>query len=186
MRVYVLAVCIFGMFFSSLLCLAQTHQTPLPGENSGPAAIAFEHFPSRMHAFIWRNWPLVERKRLAAVLDTMVENVDKIAFSMGLPPQGEISPYWQSSRGYITVLKRNWHLLPYEQLIEVLGTDRENLAYSLREDDFLFIKLGSVKPQCELLKYAEPTAEQNHRAAQIAECVKQELGEKWYTSPEEP
>ncbi|MCL2304381.1 MAG: alpha-amylase family protein [Planctomycetaceae bacterium] len=182
MQSYRIVVCLLLLLFT-IPCFGQV---PLPGEGTGPIALSFDHFPSRMHAFVWRNWPLVPSERLAAVLGTTTENVEKVARSVGLPPQEEISPYWQSSRGYITVLKRNWHLLPYEQLVELLGTDREQLAYSLREDDFLFIKLGSIKPQCEPLRYAEPTAEQKRRAAQIAGCVRRELGENWYTTPEEP
>ena len=179
-------VCVLLILLTSHCIAGETVQVPLPGEGTGPAALSFDHFPSRMHTFIWRNWPLVEHERLAAVLGTTVANVEKVAHSMGLPAQGEISQYWQSSRGYITVLKRNWHLLPYDQLVELLGTSREELAYSLREDDFLFIKLGSIKPQCEPLKYVEPTAEQNRRAAQIDECVRRELGENWYATSEEP
>jgi len=181
-----IAVCLVLLLLTSRGVATETAQVPLPGEGTGPVALTFDHFPSRLHTFVWRNWPLVQSERLAAVLGTTAENVEKVARSMGLPPQGEISPYWQSSRGYITVLKRNWHLLPYDQLVELLGTDREELAYSLREDDFLFIKLGSLKPQCEPLKYAEPTTEQNRLATQIARWVKRELGENWYTAPEEP
>jgi len=181
-----IVVFLFLLFMANCNFAAETDPVPLPGEGTGPVALSFDHFPSRMHAFVWRNWSLVEGRRLAAVLNTTTENVEKVARSMGLPPQGKISPYWQSSRGYITVLKRNWHLLPYDQLIEVLGTDRHALADSLQEDDFLFIKLGSIKPQCEPLKYIEPTDEQNRRAAQIAETVRRELGENWYTMPEEP
>ena len=186
MPTYRIVAFIFLLLLSCHCMASETGPVPLPGEGTGPAAMSFDHFPSRMHAFVWRNWPLVERERLAAVMDTTAANVDKVARSMGLPEQGEISPYWRSSRGYITVLKRNWHLLPYDQIVELLGTTREELAYSLREDDFLFIKLGSLKPQCEPLKYIEPTAEQNRRALQIAECVRRELGENWLTMPEEP
>ena len=186
MRSCRIVVCVFLLLLASFGFASNTGQIPMPGEGTGPAALSFDHFPSRMHAFVWRNWPLVERERLADVLETSIENIDRVAHSMGLPPQGDISPYWQSSRGYITVLKRNWHLLPYDQIVKLLDTDREQLAYSLREDDFLFIKLGSIKPQCERLLYAEPTSEQNRRAAQIAECLRLELGENWYATSEEP
>ena len=44
---------------------------------AGPAkpALAFPHFPDRLHAFIWRNWGLVPADRLAAVLGTTADNV---------------------------------------------------------------------------------------------------------------
>ena len=82
---------------------------------------------------------------------------------MGLPPQVAILPEWQD-KGYITVLRRNWHLLPYEQLTTLLGLSREQLRFSLMEDDFLYIKLGSVKPKCTPLLYATPTAEETAAA----------------------
>jgi hypothetical protein len=158
----------------------------LPGAEGGPAAITFDHFPSRLHTFIWRNWTVVPEARLAKVLETPVENVRRIATSLGLPPQGTISPLWESSQGYITILRRNWHLLPYGQLLVLLNQTPEQLAESLREDDFLYIKLGSIKPHCEPLRFTEPTEEQHKQAAQIAAWLKEELGNDWTTAPEEP
>ena len=40
------------------------------------------------------------------------------------------------TRGYITLIRRNWHLLPYEQLLELVEMTPEQLAFTLREDDF--------------------------------------------------
>src|SRR5687767_8574918 len=37
---------------------------PLP-EGNAPPALSFPHFPDRQHAFVWRNWGLVEPGRLA-------------------------------------------------------------------------------------------------------------------------
>ncbi len=66
----------------------------------------------------------------------------------------------QRRRSALTVIRRNWHLLPYDQLLALLGWTARQLAYTLREDDFLFIKLGSVKPPCEPLHlYSPPGAE---------------------------
>ena len=45
-----------------------------------------------------------------------------------------------------------WHLLPYDQLIELLETDADELAILLREEDFLDIKL-QAKPDCEKLSW---------------------------------
>ena len=50
-----------------------------------------------------------------------------------------------NARGYVTLIRRNWHLLPYDQLLELLGMTPEQLAFTLREDDYLWIKLGSLK-----------------------------------------
>jgi len=88
-----------------------------------------------LHAFVWRNWELVPIEALARVVGTSVANVAEIASAMGLPKQPRITKD-QQRRSYITVIKRNWHLLPYEQLLDLLGWNAEQLAYTLREDDF--------------------------------------------------
>lgn len=44
-----------------LLCawLACSAAADLPA-GSAPKALEFEHFPDRLHAFVWRNWNVVE------------------------------------------------------------------------------------------------------------------------------
>ncbi|MBX7255192.1 MAG: hypothetical protein K1Y02_02430 [Candidatus Hydrogenedentes bacterium] len=74
---------------------------------------------------------------------------------MGLGPQPKITPDIEQ-RSYITVIRRNWHLLPYDQLLQLLGWSEKQLAYALREDDFLYVKLGMLKPKCDPLKYEQP------------------------------
>jgi hypothetical protein len=39
--------------------------------------------------------------------------------------------------------------LPYAQLLTLLDKTPERLAFTLREDEFLWITLGSLKPRCE-------------------------------------
>ena len=82
-------------------------------------ALDASHFPDREHAFVWRNWTLVEPECLAAVLDTSIDNVLRMARSMGLP-QGRQVCTRMSQRGQMTLLRRNWHLLPYKQLLVLL------------------------------------------------------------------
>jgi hypothetical protein len=133
---------------------------------SSPAPIELRHFPSRMHALVFRNWNLVEVRRIAEVLQTTAENIAIVAESMGLPPQRGIPPEYRQ-RLYISIIKRNWHLLSYDQLLVLLDMSEDQLAHTLREDDFLWSKLGMLKPKCERITYAEPTEEQRRRAAQI-------------------
>lgn len=113
-----------------------------------PYSLEVQHFPDQLHTFIWRNWYLIPYGRLAKVVGTSEDNIRQIAFSMGLPQQPLISEE-QLSRSYITVIKRNWHLLPFDQLLELLDWTPEKLDFILKEDDFLFIKLGSAKPECD-------------------------------------
>ncbi|MEE1277588.1 MAG: hypothetical protein UHE86_00815, partial [Acutalibacteraceae bacterium] len=71
------------------------------------------HFPTRMQAFVFRNWETVDKERLAKVLRVDVATVEKIASDMGLPAQSDLSQWM--TRGYITIIKQNWHILPYSQ-----------------------------------------------------------------------
>ena len=148
----------------------------LPGEKGTTLAVEYSYFPSRQHAFVFRNWTLVPADRLAKVLETTVQNVSALASSMGLPPQGNIEPQWNSSKGYITLIRSNWNLLNYEQLLTLLGTTRKELAWRLKEDDFLYVKLGNFKPLCPPLVYETPDKKTEAKAAEILTWVK-EIGE---------
>ncbi len=173
--------CIVATFvaFSQLAAWAEE---PLP-VGSHPTALETPHFPSRLHAFVWRNWQLVPVDLLAKVLGTTGEKVESIANSMGLPIPSEQSQ--MRKRGYITLIRRNWHLLPYDQLLTLLDMTSEELAHTLREDDFLFVKLGRLKPKCEPLQYQEPDATARHRASEIKRLVKHHFGDL-ATTPAEP
>jgi hypothetical protein len=119
---------------------------------------------------------LVETGRLAQVLDTTESNVERIALGLGLPPAGRVDGT-MLTRGYITLIRRNWHLLPYDQLLTLLGWDAERLAYTLKEDDFLWVKLGGLKPKCAPLHYTPPTPETTARAAEIRQLVSESFSE---------
>lgn len=139
-------------------------------EGSAPPALEVLHFPSRLHTYVWRNWSLVPIDRMAAAIDAKPEELLGIAHSMGLKEAPTISED-QIRRSYITVIRRNWHLLPYPQLLKLLDWTEEKLAYTLREDDFLWVKLGLLKPKCAPLAYVPPTPEQDARAKEIAQIA---------------
>ncbi|HPY50787.1 MAG TPA: hypothetical protein PLO68_13030, partial [Sedimentisphaerales bacterium] len=141
----------------------------LPTGGARPA-IPLKHFPDRLHAFVWRNWELISLERMAEVLGTTPENVREIGLAMGLPPHVR-PPAAYLQRGYITIIRRNWHLLPYEQLLDLLGWPRERLAYALKEEDFLWHKLGDLKPQVEPALYRDLTPSERERTRRIRELV---------------
>ena len=180
-----LTFCITWLCGPLLCALAQAAVADaiLP-EGSAPAALVSRYFPDRVHEFVWRNWQVVEPAKLAAILKTSVENVQTLAGSMGLPPAGTIPPEMKS-RGYITLIRRNWHLLPYDQLLTLLDMTPERLAFALREDDFLWIKLGSLKPKCEPIHYQAPDEAARRRADEIRRVVEQEFGAE-LLGPAEP
>ncbi|MCX7008869.1 MAG: hypothetical protein NTY53_16765 [Kiritimatiellaeota bacterium] len=110
--------------------------------------------------------------RLAEVVKAQPDDILHLGKSMGLAEPPRITAN-QQRRSYITVIRRNWHLLPYGQLLALLGWSPEQMAFVLREDDFLYHKLGQLKPRCEPLLYAPPTAETAQRAAAIAAVVRE-------------
>ncbi len=168
-----------GILIAATLSSAAT--SVLPTGNS-PAPVEFKHFPDRVHTFVWRNWEMVALERMAEVLDTTPEKVRAIGESMGLPPHRRPPAEYQQ-RGYITIIRRNWHLLPYEQLLQLLGWDAEKLAFTLREDDFLWVKLGNLKPACATLRYTEPTEAVRQRCEQIKAVVTSHFADQFATPP---
>ena len=51
------------------------------------------------------------------------------------------------------------------------------LAHTLREDDFLYYKLGQLKPKCTPLVYEEPDEVARRRAAEIKQVVQKHFGD---------
>ena len=133
--------------FLSAMQLPPTSDTP---------AVSYTHFPTQTHAFVWRNWQLVETERMADTIGAQPEDIVRMGEAMGLGSPPKISPEIRK-RAYISIIRRNWHILPYEQMMALLQMSEEELAFTLREDDFLYIKLGSKKPSCEPIIYTEPT-----------------------------
>lgn len=169
MTIYLRTIIIAATLLLTSVSYAQ--QIAIPGENGRKEAIDYDYFPHRQYTFVWRNWTVVPKDKIAQILSTSVENVEALATSMGLPAEQSVEPEWATTRGYITVLRRNWHLLPYEQLTQLLGMSREELKFRLIEDDFLFTKLGKIKPYCQPLSYVEPTVEMKAHATRIASEV---------------
>ena len=134
-----------------------------------PEPVPLPHFRNRLHAFIWRNWSLVPAETLAKVINATPAQVRAFAQSMGLAQPPRITRE-QLERSSLTIIRRNWHLLPYGQLLTLLGWSEEQLAYALREDDFLYVKLGSLKPRCAPLRY-----DNSEDASRIREIVDAEF-----------
>ncbi len=153
-------------------------------KGSDPLPVAIPHFPDRLHAFVWRNWTLVSIEKMALVLGAKRGDILRLGRGMGLPKPLPVTRQ-QERRSYITVIRRNWHLLPYEQLLTLLGWTAEEMAYTLREEDFLYIKLGSLKPKCEPLKFTSSDPLTLGKVETIARMMKEEFPEGGPT-PKEP
>ncbi len=151
--------------------LAVTSLLPM---GNAPAPAPFPHFPDRLHTYVWRNWQLVPAERMASVVSATPDDIVRMGRSMGLTGPPRITPQ-QSRRSALTIIRRNWHLLPYSQLLQLLGWSEQEMAFSLREDDFLFIKLGSAKPQCAPIVYRAPDEKVRQREQQIAAIMRREF-----------
>ena len=151
-----------------------TNVDVFPLGQSQPAIID-KHFPTRLHEFVWRNWETVSAERMAKTVGTTAEKIREIGLSMGLPGKIRNVEEFQP-RGYVTIIRHNWHLLPYEQMLTLLDWDAKKLTFHLNEDDFLFIKLGNFKPTCEPIKYAEPDEAVKKRCAEIKAIVTSHFG----------
>jgi hypothetical protein len=144
---------------STLLMLALATYAQLP-DTPKASALTVAHFASPEHAFVWRNWQLVPTERMAGVLGCSEDDVRKVGKAMGLSDPPAISAE-QWERSYITIIRRNWHLLPYSQMTQLLGWSSEQLAFTLQEDDFLYVKLGLLKPECPPLRFSTPLPGKN-------------------------
>jgi hypothetical protein len=147
---------------------------PRTARAQAPQPIPEPHFPSRLHQFVWRNWELANLDRMAAVVKAAPEQLRRMGESMGLPAKPQLSDD-QLRRIYISVIRQNWHLLPFEQIIELLNWSREKLEFTLKEDDFLDVKLGP-KPACERVEYREPAQDERRRAAEMRRTIVSALG----------
>ena len=130
------------------------------------------HFPTEYQALIFRLWEMVDYRKIAEVIETSEENVLQAAGDLGLGLQKD-THQWKT-RGYISILRAVWNLLPYEQIYRLLDWDRERLAYVLKEDDFLMGKLGE-KCDCPTVRYRELTKEERIQTAGIKETMLRDI-----------
>ncbi len=128
------------------------------------------HFPTRMHAAVFRLWETVEKSTIAKALELPLSTIEKAATDMGLPKQGNLEQW--KNRGYITTLRNAWHLLSYEQILTLLEWDEDKLATKLVEEDSIDIKLGSFKPYCEPIREENLSPEQEEQLKNIKQIMK--------------
>ena len=125
-----------------------------------PAALTFPHFPNPVCCFLFRNWNIVPLAKLAGLIGATPAQLRELAMRMGLPPADDRHAAAWRSRGYCTIIRQNWHLLTEAQLLELLELSAGELEHMLKEDDFLWAKLGYLKPAAIPLGYRPPSAEE--------------------------
>ena len=158
--------------------------TDLPAGNA-PQPVQLPHFPTRFQAVLWRNWGLVPPEKLAQLLQCTVDNILKSAEELGLPVPPEVNPKWVT-HGYLTLIRNNWHLLPYSQILQLLDWTPEKMAYTLKEEDFFWHKLGQLKPECKEVFYRELSEEEKAATARIREIMAKYFGSKELLYQDQP
>ena len=128
-----------------------------------------DNFPTKWQAVIFRNYGLVSTDKIAKTLGCDVATVERESARLGLKNVA-YDENWEK-RGYITLIRNNWFLLPYAQILTLLDITEEKLDFYLEKEDFLAVKLGSFKPQCAEVRYAPLTREEIEKTAIIADVV---------------
>lgn len=146
-------------------------------QGSSPDRLEYPHFPTLYQLVIWRNLNLVPMERIAKTLECSVEQVKSAALAMGLTVDESLTGLFLE-RGFQTIIRRNWDILPYEQILDLLEWTPEQLAYILKEDDFFWVKLGFGKPRCAPVKYAPLTPAQQERTAEIHKVMESCFGDE--------
>ena len=103
--------------------MAQEKSGPLRTEDlpcgDSPVPVELPHFPARWQAVIWRNWGLVPVSRLAAVLRMSERTAKTEAARLGLDPEEPVQSRW-CTHCYLSVIRSNWNLLDYGQILQLL------------------------------------------------------------------
>ena len=79
--------------------------------------------PTAWQTVIFRNFGYVKTERIAEVLGCDALTVNSEAARLGLRDFGYADDFEKS--GYITIIRNNWFLLPYDQLMTLLGIDEK-------------------------------------------------------------
>ena len=122
--------------------------------------------PTAWQTVIFRNYGYVRTERIASTLLCDADTVKAEAERMGLVDRGYAEDFEKS--GYITIIRNNWFLLPYNQLMTLLGINEARLDFILEKDDFLSVKLGNFKPECPEVYYVPLTEEQREATERAA------------------
>lgn len=129
------------------------------------------NFPTLWQTVIFRNYAYVSTDKIAKVLKCTEETLKIEAERLGIGNQ-KYDKNWEE-RGYITLIRDNWFLLPYSQILTLLGITQEKLEFYLEKEDFLGVKLGNFKPYCEEVYYFPLNESQIEKTKQICSIVKE-------------
>lgn len=114
-------------------------------ETSERSAVKYEYFPAHWQAVLFRNWGRVPVERLAKLMEADEAALRREAGRLGLDGKLNCDENWLT-RGYLTTIRENWHLLTMQDIAYLLGITDEYLAFLLKEDDFLGTSSAGSSP----------------------------------------
>ena len=134
--------------------------------------MALNLLPTAWQRVIYRNYGTVKTENLAKVLGTDPSTVELHAEKLGL---GSLSydENWVK-KGFVTVIRNNWDLLPNDKICQLLEMSEEEFSSLLVEYDFLDVKLGE-KPEIEAPVYEVMTEEEEIATARIKAFTERKL-----------
>ena len=136
--------------------------------------------PTKWQTVILRNYGLVQTKNIAKVLRCSIKRIEIEAARLGIE-KIQYTVLWRE-KSYLTIIRNNWNLLNYEQLLALLEMSEEELTYNLKNNDFLGVKLGSFKPEIESIYYSKLTKEEIKETRKVKRIISKYFIEN-YASP---
>ena len=136
--------------------------------------------PTKWQTVILRNYGLVKVENIAKVLRCTSKRIEIEAKGLGID-KIQYNSLWRE-KSYLTIIRNNWNLLNYEQLLVLLEMSEEELSYNLDNNDFLGVKLGNFKPENESIYYKKLNKEELKETNKIKRIIKKYFIEN-YASP---
>ncbi|MBE6569701.1 MAG: hypothetical protein E7658_05745 [Ruminococcaceae bacterium] len=138
-------------------------------QNNRESFFIRNEFPTAWQRVIFRNYRMVPAENIAKIINCTPEQVEKEALRMGLR-KGDADPEWLT-KGYITVIRDNWHILTRSQICTLIGFSPDKLSFVLAKDDFLGVKLSRGLTAEEDVHYAPLTDAQIAETEKLAKIV---------------
>ncbi len=111
------------------------------------------------------NYGVIDNSRIAKVLETTEETVETEAKRLGINHLTKNKDF--VSKGFVTIIRNNYNLLPNECISVLLGIDISEFNYLLKNYDFLDVKLGK-KPDVENYLYFPLNETQKRETESVA------------------
>lgn len=119
---------------------------------------------------IFRNYGKVKTELIGKIIGLTESEVILNAEKLGLN-RIEYEPLWRE-KGFVTIIRNNWDLLPNEEIAALLEISEEELNKILVEYDFLDVKLGD-KPPIDSFLYRPLSVEEEKNTDKVRKIVQE-------------